>query len=246
MLFQAILLFLFPLGLYCLVLANINRREHPLVLSGAWDAILMLAGGAGFFLVLVPTLLVYLYSRSLAGAAEVDESFMAVWARWWLLWLLYYVTLIAGSALLIRWRQHKTVIYNVDTELFASAFAQAARLAGLECRTHPDQPGDFILALAPPPETAVAVAPLPSPSRLHTGVVTVEPFPAWCHVTLHWVDYAPAARDSFEEQLAKVLEPARPADNPLAGWFLVISGLVFGLIALVVLAVYLPLYLRLH
>lgn len=245
LLFQAILLFLFPLGLYCLVLANINRRDRPLVLWGAWDAILMLAGGAGFFLVLMPTLLVYLYHRNLAGAVEADETFLTVYARWWLLWLLYYVAVVGGAVALIRWRRHKTVIYNVDTELFPAAFAQAARLAGLECRTHAEQPGDFILTAAPAAETALAVAPLP-PLRHDVAVVNVEPFPAGCHVTLHWLEAAPATRLGFEQQLAKVLEAARPADNPLTGWFLVISGLVFGLIAVVVLVVYVGIYLRLH
>ena len=66
------------------------------------------------------------------------------------------------------------------------------------------------------------------------------------HVDMERVAGTPVARLSFEQQLAKVLATARPADNPLAGWFLIISGLVFGLIALVVLAVYLPIYLRLH
>jgi hypothetical protein len=238
LLFQAILLFLFPLGLYCLVLGNINRRDRPLLLSGTWDATFMLCGGAGFFLVLVPTLFADFYARSLG---EADEG------RWWLVWLLYYALLVASTWLFIAWRRHKTVIYNVDTDAFAAALVQAARLAGLEVRTRPEQPGAFALAPLPVAETAISATPLPAyPAHHDVAVVTVDPYPVGCHVTLHWLEYYPSARHSFEQHLRRVLDPSRPTDNPLAGWFLLISGLIFGLIALVVAAVYLPYYFRQH
>jgi hypothetical protein len=228
LLFQAILLFLFPVGLYCLVLANINRRQRPLLLSGAWDALLMLAAGAGFFLVLVPALLDLLYHRSVAGAAGGDESFTSLWLRWWLLWVGYYLVLTAAAVALIVWRRHKTVIYNVDTQLFPAAFVQAGRLAGLECQAHPDRPGRYTLR--------------PADQAVRAAEVDLEMFPSGCHVTLHWAYYAPALRLSVEQQLDKLLDEVQPADNPLAGWFLVISALIFALISLVVVAVYLHAY----
>jgi hypothetical protein len=246
-LFQALLLFLFPLGLYCLVLAHVNRRERPLLFSGMWDVVLMLAGGAGFFLVLIPVLLVELYQRSVLGPGNAGDTFARLFVRWGLLWLLYYVTLIGGALALISWRRHKTVIYNVDTDLFPAAFAQAARLAGLEYHGYPGHPERIILTLNPPLPTAVSTEPLPAfpPLRREVALVNLEFFPAGCHVTIHWEQYEPALRRVIEQNLDKILEQARPTDNPLAGWFLVISGLIFGLIALVVLAVLL-IYYRTH
>jgi hypothetical protein len=237
-LFQAILLFLFPIGAYCLLLANVNRRARPLLLSGTADVALMLAAGSGFFLAFLPALFDQLYHRSIAGPAA-DKSFAALHLRWWALWLFYYLALVGWSLLLLSWRRHATVIYNVDAELLFGAFAQAARGAGLECHSEPARPGRYSLALASPADTALSAAPLP---RREVASVAIDSFPAGCHVTLHWDRYKASVRSAFEAQLAKALEGARPADNPLAGWFLVISGLVFGLIALVVVTVYLNVY----
>jgi hypothetical protein len=246
LLFQAILLFLFPLGAYCLLLAHVNRRDRPLLLAGSWDGALMLGAGSGFFLILLPTIFLHLYHRSIHGAIGVEEDLDQLLARWWFAWFGYYVLLVAGSVALVAWRRHKTVIYNVDTELFPALFVQAARLAQLDVHAHPEQSGHYVLSLALPPATAIAAERLPplQPAGRPAAVLVVDPYPAGCHVTVHWQHYSPAVRLALEEQLAKTLEQARPADNPLAGWFLVISGLVFGLIALVVLAVYLQLYFR--
>jgi hypothetical protein len=241
LLFQAILLFLFPLGVYCLVLAHINRRERPLLLSGAWDVIAMLAAGAGFFLVLVPTLFDHLYHRTILGAFEHEEDFATLWVRWWLVWVAYYSCLIVLGLLLIVWRRHKTVIYNVDTEAFPHIFSQAVLLARLESHPDAEKPGRFIVVLPTPPDTAVT-----APRRAPLAHVFVEAYPTGCHVTLHWEGYMPHVRAEVEQQLRKILDQMHLSENPLATWFLILSGLIFGLIALVVLAVYLSIYLRHH
>jgi hypothetical protein len=239
LLFQAILLFLFPVGLYCLLLAYLNRRQRPAVLSGAWDRAAMLAAGAGFFLVLLPTIFDHLYQRSYVGAVGGDEDLDSLWTRWWLVWLFYYLALVAVAALLIVWGRHQTVIYNVDTDLFGATLAQAVRLARLECQSLPEQPERLFLA-APVDAAGLNVHAGPAVAQ-----VRIESFPAGCHVTLHWQSYVPAARAAVEQALVKIVEQARQEDNVLAGWFLILAGLVFGLISLVVIAVYLSIYLPL-
>lgn len=228
LLFQAILLFLFPLGLYCLVLAYINRRDRPLLLSGVWDVALMLGAGAGFFLVLLPTLLDQFYHRAYIGAVGTDTDPGRIWERWWLAWAFYYAVLVAGAALLLWWRRHVTVIYNVNTEVFPAIFAQAARLANLACRALPDTP-DVLLQ---------------STDGMALASVQIETFTPGSHITLHWRHYTPATRRDVEQALDRLLEQARAEDNSLSGWFLVLSGLDFGLIALAVLALYVLVFLR--
>ena len=44
----ALLAFLLPVGFYCLILASINRRGKPLIVSGVWDSIGLLFAVSGF------------------------------------------------------------------------------------------------------------------------------------------------------------------------------------------------------
>jgi hypothetical protein len=62
----------------------------------------------------------------------------------------------------------------------------------------------------------------------------VETFPSMCHVTLHWDIYTPEIRREVEAELEKVLTLAAPEDNPSAGWFLSVSGLIFGILFMIV------------
>jgi hypothetical protein len=50
------LVFLFPLGVYLLVLATINRRERPLMIAGTFDALLLSFGLSGILLWVGPAL----------------------------------------------------------------------------------------------------------------------------------------------------------------------------------------------
>jgi hypothetical protein len=63
--------------------------------------------------------------------------------------------------------------------------------------------------------------------------VGVDPFAAFCHVTLHWESYTPALRREIEDRLAHELrDGAVPDVNPAAGWFMGFSGMIFGAITL--------------
>ena len=56
----------------------------------------------------------------------------------------------------------------------------------------------------------------------------------FCHVTLHWENYAPALRRKSRTALASALDEAVAIDNPAAVWLLGFSGLVFGGITVLV------------
>ena len=70
---------------------------------------------------------------------------------------------------------------------------------------------------------------MPNPCVNQYAEVEVEPFPALCHVTLHWDQYTPQLRRDIEKELQTRLEYAVPDDNPATGWFLGVSGLIFGM-----------------
>src|SRR6266849_4042319 len=98
----ALLVFLLPVGFYCLILASINRRGKPLIVSGVWDSVGLLFAVSGFFLATMPMLVSEFYFRTftLAGSGE----FLALWLQHWIIWLVYFLFLISGSALMILWR----------------------------------------------------------------------------------------------------------------------------------------------
>ena len=58
-----------------------------------------------------------------------------------------------------------------------------------------------------------------------------------CHVTLHWDNFGLEVRRQVEADLEKSLEGAAPLENPAAGWFLNISGMIFGSFFMLALAV---------
>jgi hypothetical protein len=58
-----------------------------------------------------------------------------------------------------------------------------------------------------------------------------------CHVTLHWRQVDRSVREEVERELDKTLEAAAPLENPAAGWFLSISGLILGAVSAILLAI---------
>lgn len=227
LLFYAVLLFLLTIGLYCLLLAILNRRARPVMLAGTLDAAAMLLAAAGFFLVLLPAILHTFESQLLLGhLADAPEQFDAFVALSWALWLGYYVVLIAGAALLIYHRRDTTVIFNVEPDLFPDLVPRAAAQVGLEAIREENR---FLFRAADPDAKQSPTAPL--------AIMEVDPFPAGSHITLRWRNDRSATRYQVERALNKLLDEARAPDNPVAGWFLLLSALVFGLVMLVIAVV---------
>src|SRR4051794_26698381 len=91
-----VLAFLFPLAVYCLILAMLNRRLQPALVSGSWDLVGLLFAASGFLLIDGPALLAVFYHRNLneipgqGGGPVVPATFGELWAFWWSVWLVYF------------------------------------------------------------------------------------------------------------------------------------------------------------
>ncbi len=235
----ALLAFLVPVGGYCFILAIINRREKPFVIRGPIDTIGLLCAGAGFFLVTTPMLLTDLHFR-LSGDIGTFGEFLNAPMRHWLLWLAYFLCLASGAIWMLIWRWHKTMIYNVATDQFSDIFAKTLSDAGLVGVHEQGR-----LTIGPPPpqvdDTGFTAQPLHivqfAVDRARRGELRIELFPAMCHVTLHWDNTPQELRRQIEMDLDKALEASAPEDNPAAGWFLSVSGLVFGALFMIVVLV---------
>jgi hypothetical protein len=232
----AVLAFLVPIGIYCLILASINRRGKPLIVSGLWDAIGLLFAVSGFFLATIPMLLAEFYARTLAE--NTSDHFLHIWLQHWLLWLVYFLFLLSGAALMLLWRSHKTMIYNVDPEQLPKALERTFEMVGLAAkRTNrrllltPAAPGAI--------QTSTAITQAPAaqnrPDDTRHAELEIDTFAPLCHVTLLWDNYAPELRRQVENELVHHLNAAAPLENPVAGWFLNISGMIFGALVMVVL-----------
>jgi hypothetical protein len=114
-----LLAFLFPLSVYLLVLGVINRRRHPLVVSGVWDGVGLLFAVSGFLLFAGPAVFSSLNERWrmywLLGQADAALTRAdGAWQLWVFLSLVYF-GLVVGGAAFYFWRQRRvTAIYNVE------------------------------------------------------------------------------------------------------------------------------------
>ncbi|MBM3995909.1 MAG: hypothetical protein FJ303_17415 [Planctomycetes bacterium] len=241
----ALLAFVLPIGFYCIILASINRRGRPLIVNGVWDSAGLLFAMSGFFLATAPMLFSALYYR--AYETDVQADIQSLWMSHWLLWIVYFPFLLSGCALMILWRANKSIVYNVDAELFPKALEQTLTELGVAVQR---RGGTMVLfptgdAFGATGVTHVPRAgsemPKPAPQAAPSGPacaeLQVELFAAMCNVTLHWENYSPATREEVERELERNLESAAPYDNPSAGWFLNIAGLIFGTLFMIVAAV---------
>lgn len=249
----ALLVFLFPLALYCLALAYLNRSRRPVIIAGVWDCIGLLFGLSGFLLGTMPMLLLAAIGRIvdyLPGSEHPDTARLWVW----LLLAAYYTVVVVGALLLLLVRRHKTAIYNVDTVRFGERLGVALAELGLDATV---EPGRITIAPAEAFTTlgadAISAAPMPGMplKRLSAPAggpryaeLRVETFATFCHVTLHWQHYSSQIRRDIESQLGRALEYAAAPDNPAAGWFLGFSGLIFGTVTMSAVLFVLLMYLH--
>ncbi len=226
----AILALLLPVAIYCFVLAAINRRSRPLLVSGGWDAIGLAFAMSGFFVATVPSLASE-FIRRVLGAPDLGMN-------GWLWWLIYYLVVIGIAVALVLARSKKTVIYNVDPELFTRCAEQSFTSIGLAMRVDGKRvfltPGEA----ASDPSTAVTERrTLAAATDRRYAELTIENFASMCNVTLHWGACTPDLRAELERELDKNLESAAPLDNSAAGWFVSVSGMIFGAV-LVILSMF--------
>jgi hypothetical protein len=141
--------FLFPLAVYCLLLGFINRRRHPLMVSGAWDFAGLVFAASGFLAFGLPGLLNGFseHGRRLALFGRPAGADEGSWAWFWELFdglcmtffsvgnsavlLCYFALVVSGCAWILWRRQSQTSIYNIHPEVFDEVFAAVLAAAGL-------------------------------------------------------------------------------------------------------------------
>ena len=229
----AVLAFMCPIGVYCFFLASLNQRSRPTMVSGRWDAVGLLFALSGFALITVPTLAAQFYSH-FAGWIVTTFWFDPASA----IWLAYYLALAGACWLMMRWRASTTMIYHVDPGLFAKVLEGTLAALGIAAIRDRDR---LMLKKAEAIDTT-AISEFPTAMAAPTaaadrfGVLQVEAFPAMCHVTLRWNQCRANLRREIETELEKGLLLAAPDENPAAGWFLTVSGLIFGALTVVAVA----------
>jgi hypothetical protein len=222
-LFLSLLLcfFLFPVAVYCWVLAMVNRRPGPAVVSGPWDFAGLCFAASGFLLIVGPALLTGLYYRALRELplahqpATVRAILWDLLAHQWAWWLGYY-GLVVGGALLLLWaRRRRTLVYNVDPAVLETVLTRALSRLGLPW----ERRGNRYYLGAPDGGPAV---------------LDVEPFRLMCNVTLRWRGRPGPLRREVEAELTRELDEVRTPDNPAASWLVAVAGCLFGLVFFIV------------
>jgi hypothetical protein len=173
-------LFLFPLAVYCTVLGMINRRVRPLAVSGPWDFLGLLLGLSGFLLFLGPALWSGLFRQNLndlpfqRGITSMASAVEVAWLSWWLGWVVYYLVVLGGAALLLWLRRQTTVIYNIDPQTMDSVLARVAERLGLRANRLGNRlflgVSPIPVPVAAPVDLASHVTVLPAAAELSTHI----------------------------------------------------------------------------
>jgi hypothetical protein len=255
-----LLAFLLPLAVYLLVLGFLNRRPHPLLVSGVWDFIGLLFAASGFLLVGGPGILSSLNERWrmywLLGQQPGPGGGGGGWQFWVFLSALYFGLVVAGSAFLLWRRRHLTAVYNVDPAVAEDVLAEVCQGLGVR----PVRSGNLFLfgivvGRAPPARFGVRegiqaphylpvggeALPAPAPAAPAPGsdllgqaaILEVDAFGLMNHVTLRWDPPDPPLRHEVEAALARRLAETPAPDSELGGWLLVLG---FCLLCVTILA----------
>jgi len=215
------LIFLFPLGIYFLILANINRRARPFMIGGCWDAVMLSFGLSGILLWVGPTILGAFYERGLipGSADQPNRQFNQVWTLYPWIWVSYYALVIGGQGLMIFSRRDKTIVYNVDAKALEQLVGQVLAEKGYRISA-----GHGLLVFdATEPGIATAQ---------RAGAVDIEPFAPLRHAVMHWHTQDRRLRQAVDREVNERLADASTSENASASWLLSLSGAIFGLVIL--------------
>jgi hypothetical protein len=217
------LLFIFPLGIYCLILGVLNRRDRPLLVSGPWDFAGVLFAASGFLLFVGPAVLSSLHERWryywMFGDTSTGEEMNSLAHYSWLAaWYLYYVIVVGGAAFLLRQRRCLTAIYNITFTDLEIAFARVFERLDIGWTR---QGNHYLLKAA----------------TGYSAELELEPAATFHHATLHWHDVQPAIRQEIERELEKVLAGMPTPTNYAASWFLSLASLFIFITLLGVLLI---------
>jgi hypothetical protein len=252
-----LLAFLLPFSIYLLLLGNLNRRPHPVLVPGTWDFAGVLFAASGFLLVVGPAVIssgsegwrMFWLFGARAGLPAVDEGAARFWG---FLAALYFGAIVGSAAYLLRQRRSLTAVYNVEPELFEKVLTQVFGALGL----NPLRSGNLFVfgsgsAFTAPRREPVAIqAPHHLPARTtpvggdgfgtaeseligETALLEVEPFALLRHVTLRWEPDGTLLRREVEAELERTLAQTPTVANPVGDWLTMIglALIAFNLLA---------------
>ncbi len=233
---------LLPLAFYVLVLGVVNRRPHPLLVSGAWDFVGLLFAASGFLIFggpfVISTLnenwrIFFLLGPHNRGSSGSGDS---LWTTWLVLSALYFVLVLAGAGLLVWMQRKQTVIYNIDLDSFEAALAAACVRLGLRpVRSGTsflfDPAKDLLAAGAEKAGEGIATEARPPrqlglPDERQVVLMDVNYFRAMRHVTLRWSAAGSLLRREVENELAQQFNELIVPPGELGAWLTVLAFLM--------------------
>jgi hypothetical protein len=199
---------LIPLALYCLILAGINRRRHPTLISGAADVGLTLLALSGFLIVGGPVVLSgmqglwrrWAYSGSFESMGQLIGE--PAWP-WIVVHGLYFVLVVGGAAMALRRAGSRSVALNADYAGIRAALDQSCDRLG------------------------IPVAEQGSRLNLGGAMLELRSAPVLRSVTLDWMSDASRVRRVVEEELRKVLLMTDAPRSPVASWLMAAATVLF-------------------
>lgn len=196
---------------YLAILARINQRERPVVVSGIWDFIGLLGGMSGFLTMGMVVFVFVVQSNARYLFRQDWESLRTAWAneqQYWILSVLGYLLIVAGMTTLTLLNRTRTLsVYNVD-------------------RAAVEQAVDGTLA-----DTGFASAHRSGNVWSETKeLVRMDPTPIFHHVALRFLMEDPRIREEWERALRLRLAQVVTPENPSGLWLL--SASVSALITL--------------
>jgi hypothetical protein len=247
-----LLAFFLPLAFYVLVLGIINRRPHPLMVSGPWDFVGILFAASGFLVLggpfVISTLnenwrVFFVLGPHGASAGAGDR----LWTVWLVMSVLYFVIVLAGAAGMVWLQRKKTAIYNIDLATLEEALNAACARLGL----HPAHSGtsylfdpakDLLAAAAPKGGEGIAVEARPArqfalSEARQLVLMEVDYFRSMRHITLHWSAANSLLRKEVETELAQQLSDTLVPPGDLWAWLIILGLALLALSFLIAFGV---------
>jgi LPXTG-motif cell wall-anchored protein len=231
------LAFPFPVAIYFLILANLNRRSHPVMVPGPWDFSEVLLACSGILIF---------------GGPVVITGFNERWRQWWLyankrqlatatgdfwtFWLsvlgLYFLVLLAAAIYLLWRRRLATAIYNIELPTLQDYISLTLDRLGLDWQQIDQRyfisGGNEVKEIGKMAEVGIQVS--PTPRLAESGpklMLELDAFPSLRHVTLYWSsDHE--LRDDIEAELARALAEVHCERNRIAKWMIGVTIALFG------------------
>jgi hypothetical protein len=191
-----------------LVLAGINRRQHPTFISGSADVGLTFLALSGFLIVGGPVVLSGMQGlwRRWAYAGSFESIGQLIGEPAWP-WIvvhgLYFVLVVGGAATALRRARSRSVALNADYAGIRAAIADACERRG------------------------VLIAEYESRFHLGGAVLKLRPAPVLRSVTLKWISDPQRMRPVVEEELRRILLMTDAPRSPVASWLMSAATVLF-------------------